>query len=338
MKKNAIGILSAVGMLLLIIDSKTAIYGAKDGIILCIGTVIPSLFPLLVISGFLCHYLSGVSLPILQPLSRLCGIPKGSEKLLILGFLGGYPVGALNVERAELSGALNKDTAKRMLGFCNNAGPAFIFGMAGSLFKNSSVAWFLWLIHIISAILVGILLPGKTTQSCKLCKTTEVSLLGEIERSAKTMAIICCWIVLFRVVISFCKRWFFWLFPLEFQVLFTGIIELSNGVLGLISMPNQGLRFILSSVMLGLGGICVTMQTVSITGRLGTGYYFPGKLLQGLFSFILSVLVQPMLFSGAEKCNISCLPLGLAIVVITVITLILHKNKNNSRIMVPNLV
>ena len=49
---------AALGMLVLILDSKTALAGAREGIDLCIRTVIPSLFPFflffvyIIIGGF----------------------------------------------------------------------------------------------------------------------------------------------------------------------------------------------------------------------------------------------------------------------------------------------
>ena len=39
------GLTGAAGMLVLILDAKTALAGAKEGIQLCLYTVIPSLFP-----------------------------------------------------------------------------------------------------------------------------------------------------------------------------------------------------------------------------------------------------------------------------------------------------
>jgi len=338
MKKAAFGISAAFGLFLLILDSKTAISGGKEGIQLCLQTVIPSLLPFFVLSSFLCRNISGMPLPFLRPISRLCGMPIGAESLLLLGLLGGYPVGAQNIRECEKAGVLDKIDAERMLGFCNNAGPAFIFGMAGSLFSKSRVPWALWLIHIASAIIVGILLPGRTRSVCRPVKAAEGSFLKDIEKSTKTMANVCCWVILFRVVISFCKRWFFWIFPVEIQVLLTGIAELSNGVVDLVCVPSPGLRFILCSVMLSLGGICVTMQTVSITEELGTGYYFPGKLIQGFLSFLLSAIMQPVLFTGTEIYAVSITSLFCVAAGILTILLILHRNKNNSRIMAPSLI
>ena len=99
-------------MLALILDGRTAIDGARQGIELCLRTVIPSLFPFFVLSILLTSSLLGSPLAVLRPLGRLFGMPDGAESLLIPAFLGGYPVGAQNVAAAFRSGQLTKPEAE----------------------------------------------------------------------------------------------------------------------------------------------------------------------------------------------------------------------------------
>ena len=94
------GIGGCIGLLVLILDAKTALQGARQGVELCLKTVIPSLFPFFVLSILLTSSLLGSRIPLLRPLGRLCGVPKGAESLLIPAFLGGYPVGAQSVPEA----------------------------------------------------------------------------------------------------------------------------------------------------------------------------------------------------------------------------------------------
>ena len=109
------GVVAALGMLILILDTKTALWGATQGIDLCIRSVIPSLFPFFLLSGILVKSLMGAKLPLLRPVGRLLGIPKGAEALLISGFLGGYPVGAKCIRDAWNRGGISKQDAERML-------------------------------------------------------------------------------------------------------------------------------------------------------------------------------------------------------------------------------
>ncbi len=95
----------------------------------------------------------------LQPIAKLFGLPKGGESLLIPAFLGGYPMGAQAISAAYARGQLKKEDASRMLAFCNNAGPAFLFGMIAPLLPEKWMAWSLWGIHIASALVLATVFP-----------------------------------------------------------------------------------------------------------------------------------------------------------------------------------
>lgn len=286
------GIASATGIALLILDSKAALTGAQHGVELCIQTVIPSLFPFFLFSILLTSSLMGRQLTILRPISRFCRIPEGAESILIAGFLGGYPVGAQCISRALDANQLSSSDARRLLGFCNNCGPAFLFGMAGALFENWWTPWLLWLIHIIGALCVGAIIPGRPVK-CRAQYMSAVSPVHALTKSVHIMAGVCGWVVLFRVLITFLNRWILWYLPPECQVAISGLLELSNGCVGLYELKSLSLRFILCAGFLGFGGLCVTMQTLSVVSeKLDKRLYFPGKALHCCISLCLACIVQ----------------------------------------------
>lgn len=323
------GIFAGIGMLVLILDAKTAMLGAVGGLSVCLKTVVPSLLPFFVLSILLTSTLSGVQTKLLRPLGRLCRMPIGSEPLLLLGFLGGYPTGAQAVAQTYEAGQLSKADANRLLGFCSNAGPSFLFGIAAAAFDCRWMPWALWLIHIGSAVITGILLPGKGS-SAGIQRKPTLSLPQAVEQAIRVMAKVCAWILLFRVLLTFCDRWFLWLFSSELCVIFTGLLELANGCLRLDQISCVGLRFIVCSGILSFGGISVAMQTQSVTGSLGLGMYIPGKILQTLISLLLSYLVQ-WIGCGSEKFVISPLILLFAAASLSVIVIFLQKRENSSR-------
>ncbi len=288
-KSFFVGIGASLGMLILILDGKTAMIGAREGIDLCLKTVIPSLFPFFLLSSLLTSAFAGQRIPLLRPLGALCGVPEGGESLLITGFLGGYPVGAQSVACVYRAGQLSRADAERMLAFCNNAGPAFLFGMAAALFPRKSEAFLLWLIHILSAVFASVLIPRQQSGDVTLSRRKSITLSDAMGGAIQVMASVCGWVVLFRVMISFLNRWFLWLLPLPVQVGITGLLELANGCCSLASISSDALRFVMCSGMLAAGGLCVTMQTVSVTDGLHLRFYFLGKLLQILFSLILAM-------------------------------------------------
>lgn len=287
----------AIAMVALILDSHEALLSAREGVMLCIQTVIPALFPFLVLSGLLLE--GSAELPFLRPLGRLCRVPEGAEGLLIPAFLGGYPVGAQSVGEACRGGQLGKEEAEHMMAYCNNCGPAFLFGMASSLFPEKWMPWALWGIHVGSAVMVARIFPAASGTYSPLPRREKKSLSDSLMTAVRVMGMICGWVVIFRVLIGFLKRWFLWLLPAEIQVLIMGLLELTNGCCALNLVEPVALRFLFCSVMLSLGGLCVAMQTVSVTKGLSLRYYWRGKLWQCLFSLLLSLgLFRPVFFCG----------------------------------------
>lgn len=322
-------VFAACGMGLLILDARTALEGAREAMELCIRTVIPSLFPFFFLSILLTGALAGRSSPLLAPLGRLCGLPKGGEPLLLVGLLGGYPVGAQSIAESYRQGQLSAADARRMLGFCSNAGPAFIFGMAASLFQRKYAAWALWGIHILSALLVGVLLPGKSGGTVSLKGGAAAPFSQVLTRALRVMAMVCGWVILFRVMIAFLQRWCLWLLPCEAQTTMIGLLELTNGCYELTHIPGEWLRFLLCACFLSFGGLCVAMQTVSVCAGLGTGAYFPGKLLQSVISFLLAAALQPLLFPG--EAQITLFPWALAsFPVLLLVFYLISKNKSSN--------
>ena len=321
------GIAAAFGMIILILDTKTALIGANGGITLCITTVIPSLLPFIFISNLLTSALAGTSSRALRFFGRYMKMPPGSESLFIIGALGGYPTGANAVAAAYANGQLPKTDAQRLLGFCSNAGPSFLFGITALQFPNLSSVWLLWLIHLLSAFLTGMILPGRCTQTVQMQNTGTISAIESLRRSIRSVAQICGWIILFRILITFSDRWFLWLFHDDIKVLFSGTTELSIGCVTLSKIENQGVRFITAAAILGFGGVCVLMQTASAVGALGIGMYLPGKIIQCSISVLLASVVQHFLYDSVERCRISPYLLLAAFTTIIITTFLIQKKK-----------
>lgn len=286
----------ALAMAVLILDTRTAAAGCKAGIELCLQTVIPSLFPFLILSTLLTHTIAKSPPAMLTPLGKFLRLDRQGAAIFTIGLLGGYPIGAQCIAQAHKQGMLSPSDSKRMLAFCSNAGPAFLFGMGSLILPTAGLCWLLWAIHILSAIIVGRITPGNckaSTQSFQNGKSYNI--MATMRDSVQVMAVICGWVVLFRVLIAFLQRWFLWLLPQVLQSMLCGSLELANGSLLLMEIENMGTRFVLFSVILAFGGLCVAMQTASVTHDLPHSYYFPGKLAQAGISYLLSLLIQPLI-------------------------------------------
>ncbi len=288
-------VLAFLALAVLILDSKTALAGATDGIRLCIQTLIPSLFPFLIASTAMTASLAGRSVGIFRPLTKLLRIPAGAEALMAAGLLGGYPAGAQALAQARKNGLISQWDAKRMLAFCSNAGPAFLFGIGARIFPEARICWLLWGIHIISAWIVALLTPGTACDTFHQPRAADAGLPAALKKSVWTMALICGWVLLFRILLSFAQRWFLWLIPMEYQLLFTGLMELANGCCGLSALSNTGTKLALFAVFISFGGLCVMLQTYSVAENIDKSMYLPGKLTQAAVSFLLSLPAQYLL-------------------------------------------
>lgn len=278
---------AALGLLVLIFDGALALEGARNGIDLCIRTVIPALFPFLVLSIVLTRSLSETRSPPVEFLSGILSLPHCAGPVLIPAFLGGYPVGAKCVADLYRRNGIQRAEAERMLAFCSNAGPSFLFGMTSGFFPESKQVWLLWFIQIAAAFLTAAVIPAPPHHPSdpNKAKAQEADILLS---AARAMGIICCWVILFRILITFLERWFLWLLPAWAQIALMGFLELTNGCCGLALIADERLRFVVCSCMLAFGGICVLLQTASVTKGLSLSGYLKGKLMQTVFSLLLS--------------------------------------------------
>lgn len=301
-KRNVMILTGAVtGMLVLIFDSRTASEGVRQGIAICLQTLIPSLFPFFVLSCFVTSALFGQTISCLSAVGRFCQIPEGSESILAVGLLGGYPVGAGTVWTSYTEGKLTADEANRMAIFCNNAGPSFLFGILGPMFPKLSYVWCLWVVQILAALLTAYLLGGNRRIS-RMSQTRQISMSDALNRAIRNMAAVCGWVILFRMILEFGNRWFLWQSNPVAKVLATGILELSNGCLLLQNISDPAIRFLVASTMLSIGGFCILMQTHAVFPELRIKQYLTGKLVHLILSLILSVSAVFMIHGKILPC------------------------------------
>ena len=283
-------------LLLLILDTDTAKTSASEGIEMCLKVIVPSLFPFFFVTFYLNAALLGLSVPGFVRIARWVQFPAGGDSLLLLGLIGGYPVGAQLVAEACRKGNLKKDTGRILLGYCNNAGPAFLFGVTGMLFSSLWVTVLLWIIHIFSALLTGRLLPRPQQESMTAVMTQDASIIDTLKKSMHSCANVCGWIIICKIITGYFNKWLSGVVPAPFTILLSGFLELSNGCLMLDAFPSESTRFVISSLFLAFGGFCVMLQTASVTKGLGLGLYIPGKIIQTAVSTLTAAFVSHSLF------------------------------------------
>lgn len=298
-----------LGMLLLILDSGTALEGAKEGLVLCVSSVIPALLPFWILSSLLTGSLWGSGGHLTSFLGRLFSIPAGAESLLIPAFLGGYPAGAGSIGAAYAEGRLEKKQAQRLLGYCSNVGPAFLFGIVAPQLESRWEGAYLWALQILGAWAASWLLPGKQESRASVGSPGRTDILGD---AVASMGKICVCVVLFRVIHGFLNK----TIPTAgiAGVVISGLMELTNGCCQLKLLPAE-MRLPVAAGLMSLGGICVALQTASVTRGLDLGMYSLGKSISCVTAVLgawcpwsLAFLPILWLFKKADCTQNGCSP------------------------------
>lgn len=104
-----------------------------EGLRLSVSVLIPSLFPFFICVNLTSALgLTGVLARVFAPVMRRMFHVSGAGCTAVLcGAAGGYPSGAQCAAALYREGQLSRAEAEYLLLFCNNAGPAFLFGAVG---------------------------------------------------------------------------------------------------------------------------------------------------------------------------------------------------------------
>lgn len=296
-------LLCAVGLL---VWSQSVSAAVHQSVTVCTQVLLPALFPFLVLSNLLIgsgalRRLSGRLEPLTRTLFRLPGCFAAP---ILLGAVGGYPVGAKTVAALYRSGGCSREDALRALSFCNNGGPAFFIGALGAgLLHDPVLGARLYLTHLLAALLIGLFYP-RNEYAVKQSAYTVIPgdeskplslFLGAITNGFSAFLNLCAFVLLFSVLICLLRQLpVFFILPQGLQGLLCGLLELTSGA-GLLcraALPSGALCAALS-FLCGWGGLSVQLQTLSLlreaglSGRRGMWC----KLLQGVLAAGLSVLL-----------------------------------------------
>lgn len=151
-------LMALIGLLLY---SNEAAAGVKAGTSLMLDVLIPSLFPFMVLSSYIVHsgVLDGVSKTLSPPFSFLFKLSGSALPAVVLGFIGGYPVGAMTTASLYNRQEITQNEAERLMFFSVNGGPAFLVTAIGAgMFQNKQLGIILYCSTIASSFIIGICL------------------------------------------------------------------------------------------------------------------------------------------------------------------------------------
>lgn len=292
---------------LLIADPAAAAEGVRAGLELSARSVIPSLFPFLVLAPMLTYCLQT-----LLCRGKLGGMRAHTAALLsawAVGMTAGFPVGALMLVSLCERGVIAREEAGRYLGICTGASPAFLIGYFGQALWGSAVMgigmWGMQCAVGLCAFLFlrwryGGSLPSPAgnpraeyLQAVFLPAEHEPTLAVCLRDAVPRMLGICGAVVFFSVFRVFLCRFL----PASAAAVTGGFAEMTGGLRECRALYEGGSlgregALVLSAAMIGFGGGCVGMQTADAASRLQLpmrSYWLQRVLLGAVYALAVGV-------------------------------------------------
>lgn len=140
MKKS---IVLCILLILLLLRPDCTTEGARYGLLLWYNSVVPALFPFMVLSNLLVHAggISALMTPVYKILHPFFPISHAGCYVLVTGILCGCPMGAKTCSDFVLDGTLSRDEAKFLFAICSHPSPMFILGYVYPFFAEHLASW-----------------------------------------------------------------------------------------------------------------------------------------------------------------------------------------------------
>ena len=269
--------------------------GVTDGLKICFNVILPSLFPFMVLSAYIVksealHFLYKIFYPVTKFILRqpLCTVP-----VIIMGLIGGFPVGTKMTFLLLEQGQITKNQAKRLCMFCVNGGPAFVITAVGVNMLGSAKAGVIIFASLcISSLILGFatsFFDDKNDVNFHIDNSSEsplVALSASVTDGVQSILGICAWIVLFSGLAECIKS------AGMSNTAYSGLVSVLEVTKGCTLIADKmGLPVIAAAI--GFGGFCVHCQIFSYIklAELKYSHFFVGRVLCAAFSAVICHLL-----------------------------------------------
>ena len=294
--------------------SQAAAQGVRDGLTICGQVIIPSLFPFMVLSAFLACSRAGTVLErLLQPICRhIFHLPQAAATPLLMGLIGGYPVGPRCIGTLVQDGRLTTEDGARMACFCSNAGPPFLISAIGAgMLGDQDLGILLLVCQVVSALLIGICLgisrpvPPRAIPAPHHYPPYSACLVTAVANASSGILSICAFVVLFTCLNALLEQFGIialithllanvapWLPQQLVPGTLLGVLEVTSGCNVLTQVAHPYTMPVLAALV-SFSGLSVICQ---VRAAAGTSYLRPvGFLLSRLAHAVLSAILMMLL-------------------------------------------
>lgn len=267
-------VIISIILLIFILYGESASNGVINGIKLCSGVIIPSLFPITILSLFALKSGSIFYLgSILNKFTKKVFNISGTEfSVFILSLIGGYPIGAKLINNLYNDNLISKKRGEKLIYCSVNAGPVFIICTVGEIIlgnKNIGIILFISNLSVSFIMLILLFFKDKNVSCASFdfaAPTVSDSFVLSVEETCKIFINICGFIILFSAVteVVFAISGYEILCNLS-KLLFEISIATVHG-------KTLGLPVFLYSFLLSFGGISTICQIKSAASNINISF------------------------------------------------------------------
>lgn len=275
---------------LFIKNSELTALCVKKGLEECFLTIIPSLFPFMVVSEILieCGALDFLGRTFGKVFNRLFSLSEKSTSAVLSGLVFGFPIGTRALIALFDKEEISRDELERAIGFCGIPSFGFIVNaMGNALFSSKAFGFFMYITAIISALISGIVFSKRNKSEYRFVptfpkkeKSTSEIITAAISSATGAVIILCAYVVFFSCIVgSLSKK----IFSKPIGALIGAVLELTSGVLGGAEIGGI-LGLALCGFTVGFSGFSIHCQTMALVSDRVLSYrkYLAQKLFQGV--------------------------------------------------------
>ena len=312
-------LMSTFCFILVLRNSDAAVEYMGRGLTLCAKTVIPSLFPFMVISELLVSSGAGEALGRLLAgiMRRLFGISGAGASALFLGSMCGFPVGARTAVSLYDKGVISRSECEHLFTFTCNPSSAFLITAVGvSLYDSRALGVTLYCVVLGCGLATGYLarfflqrrhLTAEHPHFPSGLHPVGVdSFTGAVSSAATGMLTVCAYVIFFSALTGALGSA---VSELGFSegpgyTLLCGFLEMTGGISRASGLSGDG-RLILTAAFAGWSGVSVHCQVMTLCGGRGLSFkpYLVAKAFQGILCGVVTAAILrwfPALMSPAE--------------------------------------
>ena len=280
--------------------SDTLKRGVWSGLVLTAGTILPSVFPFMVIGDFVSAYIFKNGLGIIErPLLRILGISRAELGIVISGLLCGFPSSAKSAAELCRNEKMQKEPILLTSALCSNPSPSFIIGAVGCGLFNDIRTGALILVSLYLSIVITKVIYNfgwRKQINSNIFLTKEYNFVKSVKECAAASITVFAFVALFcgvsEVLKSIVGCGTFFSFLVSFIEISAAAVQLANES----KLPIRALHSLLG-FSVGFGGICANLQCISFLCDAGFSAkkFLKIKLTLGLVCSILTPLIFVLL-------------------------------------------